>query len=193
MPVFVEVTVPDGVLPGDSFLLEFDGQQLDVTCPKDCFAGDVISVPVDVPESSGAEQIDVVLPDGCFPGMEFTVACDDGREFNLLVPEGCEPGSLLTVDVPPPRGLEDAVHGEPEAPAEEATPLPAPPLSDGEFASPGDTVVMHGLQTKPLLNGERASLISWDAIKGRWKLAIGGGSAEEPVVLAIKPENLRLC
>uniref|UniRef100_A0A7S4HMG0 Uncharacterized protein n=1 Tax=Prymnesium polylepis TaxID=72548 RepID=A0A7S4HMG0_9EUKA len=193
MPVVVEVIVPDGVLAGDSFLIEFDGQQLEVTCPKDCFTGDCISMPVDVPESSGVEQIDVVVPDGCFPGMEFAVAFD-GREFNLLVPEGCEPGSMLTVDVPP-RSPDEEYRGDvgDEAPAEEATPLPAPPLSDGEFASAGDTVIMHGLQTKPLLNGERASLISWDAIKGRWKLAVGCGSAEEPMVLAIKPENLRLC
>lgn len=195
----VEVVVPDGVLAGDAFLIEFRGQQLSVVCPKGCRAGDPISFEVNVvPDSTGAAEtpsVEVTVPDGCKEGMEFTVHFE-GRDFNILVPEGCGPGSVLLVEVPAHLTtdlsvpLEDC-DGEAEASCM-TMPLPAPDLADGVSAEPYQVVVIQGLKTKPWLNGERATLISWDGLKGRWLASVGGGSSDDPAItLALKPENLR--
>ena len=50
-------------------------------------------------------------------------------------------------------------------------------LRDAELAR-----ISKGLKAKPYLNGERASLLSWDATKGRWNVQVDGddkGNKEE--------------
>ena len=49
----VTVTVPDGVYAGDGFVIEFDGQQLSVTCPDGCGPGDAINLEVPAGDGSG--------------------------------------------------------------------------------------------------------------------------------------------
>ena len=99
-PQTVEVHVPDGIIGGDDFLLEFQGLQLSVTCPPGCGPGDAIQIEVDVPATADAlEQVEVTVPAGCFPGMEFSVDFG-GTTFEVMVPDGCEPGSEILVNVP---------------------------------------------------------------------------------------------
>ena len=50
----------------------------------------------------------------------------------------------------------------------------------------GDTVEVHGLQTRPALNGQCGCLVAHDTGSGRWQLQL----ADETVL--IKPANLRL-
>jgi hypothetical protein len=198
----IEVCVPEGVTAGDEFRVEWDGETVLAVCPKGMRAGDIVSLHLDWPvapplEDSTARnalpQIEVTVPLGCYPGMEFLVDFE-GQTFYVAVPDGCGPGTAVTVEAP--------LFTAPESPSHAAQPivdletdseehLPAPPLGDGEFAEPGQEVVIQGLKTKPWLNGERACLLTWDAIKGRWKVSVGGRSEEASSVLAIKPENLR--
>ena len=77
----VTVNVPDGIYEGQEFLLEYEGQQLTVTCPDGCGPGSEINLEIPVgpggagPSADGAapQQVEIVVPDGCYPGMEFTV------------------------------------------------------------------------------------------------------------------------
>uniref|UniRef100_A0A7S2E335 Uncharacterized protein n=1 Tax=Haptolina brevifila TaxID=156173 RepID=A0A7S2E335_9EUKA len=101
----VAVSVPEGVFEGQEFILEFEGQQLSVTCPDGCGPGSEINLEVPLAtgaETSGAPEqqlVEITVPDDCFPGMEFTVEFD-GRSFNIAVPDGVNPGDPLTVEVP---------------------------------------------------------------------------------------------
>ena len=82
----LEVAVPDGIGPGDDFVIQFEGLDLSVQCPDGCKAGDAITIDVDVPSQASAQpQVEVVIPDGCLPGMQFTVDFD-GRSFDIAVP-----------------------------------------------------------------------------------------------------------
>lgn len=182
----IEVCVPENVLAGDSFLVEFEGQQISAVCPKGCLPGSILSIDwAPYAQEALPELIEVTVPDGYRPGMEFPVLFE-GHEFNVMVPEGCEAGAAVIVERPAP----DAAHPT-HSSQSDTEPLPAPPLSDGHFAEPGQSAVLQGLVSKPWLNGERARLVAWDAIKGRWKVSVGGGSEETPAILAVKPENLR--
>ena len=95
----VEVCVPADVLPGQEFMIEYEGLQLSVECPDGCAPGDPITIEIDVPSDSQPQQVEIIIPDGCYPGMEFSVE-HGGRSFNVAVPEGCQPGDALAVDVP---------------------------------------------------------------------------------------------
>lgn len=196
----IEVCVPEGVIAGDEFLIDYQGQQITATCPKGCMSGDFISLHVDGPEvPPQAAAVDVTVPEGCFPGMDFVVAYEH-REYVISVPDFAAPGDLVTVDLPIEAPESPDTSAAPESPGTAGPrdsgfaatdPLPAPPLGDDVFAEPGMLVVIQGLRSKPELNGERATLVEWDAIKGRWKVSVGGGSDEVPIVLGVKPDNLR--
>lgn len=119
----VEVTVPDGIVAGDDFLLQFEGLELSVTCPSGCSAGDAIQIEVDVAESANAqqqqqEQLEVTVPDGCFPGSTFSVEFGNST-FDVTVPEGCEPGSAIVIEVPAANGLPDDAESEQRTEQEE--------------------------------------------------------------------------
>jgi len=174
-PQMVEVSVPPGTLGGEEFLISFEGQELYVMAPPDCKPGDPISFEMEVPEGGGAtaQQIEIAVPEGCYSGQQFE-AFFEGVKFEVSCPEGCGPGSMLLVEVPlAPTEPEPAMRSSPPAPGE----------SD---LVAGENVIIDGLQAKPYLNGERASLIAFDAIKGRWKVQTADG-----VTLALKPDNLR--
>ena len=180
--MLVEVNVPDHVNAGEAFLISYDGQDVYVTCPPDCLAGDLVSFEIDVPASNEpasdelVDQVEVTIPDGCYPGQQFSVNFE-GETFNIDVPEGSAPGERVLVALP----------REGELQAINASSFESEPPSNSLQA--GATVLIDGLQSKPYFNGERASLISWDPNKGRWKVAVGSG--DEATVLALKPSNLR--
>ena len=52
MTTMVTVAVPDGVYAGQEFLMEYEGQQLSVTCPDGCGPGS--SIDLEVPTATGA-------------------------------------------------------------------------------------------------------------------------------------------
>ena len=101
MDFTVTVTVPGGVYAGHDFDVEYEGQQLTVTCPDGCGPGDEIDLEMPTSGEGGAppQAVDVTVPDGCVPGDEITVDFD-GRSFDVVVPDGLSPGMTCTVEVP---------------------------------------------------------------------------------------------
>jgi len=53
-PQIIEVAIPDGVGPGDEFLVEFDGTQFNIGVPDGCGPGMMIQV--EVPAAAAAEE-----------------------------------------------------------------------------------------------------------------------------------------
>lgn len=105
----VTVTVPDGVCAGQEFLLDYEGQTLNVICPDGCHSG--MQIDLEVPCGGAAAGplpalVDVAIPDGCFPGTEFTVEYG-GQAFNIVVPDGFNPGENIAVEVPAPVSYSD--------------------------------------------------------------------------------------
>ena len=147
MTTVVSVTVPDGVYEGNEFVLEYEGQQLTVTCPGGCGPGSDIDLEVPVGKGSGSGDptgsptsvlpnlVDVTVPDGCFEGMEFTVEYD-GQSFNIVVPAGVNPGEAITIEVPAPEVAASPMKSlktPPKPPSERKPPKPkenAPPPYD---------------------------------------------------------------
>jgi len=133
MAQVIQVAIPDGVGPGEAFLVEFNGTQFDITVPDGCEPGMLIEVEVpggaDEPpaeptaEASGdpaPQLIEVAIPDGVGPGEAFLVEFD-GTQFNITVPDGCEPGMLIQVEVP-------VIAPEPTATAATDPPAADPPM-----------------------------------------------------------------
>ena len=61
----------------------------------------------------------------------------------------------------------------------------SPPAEAAPSFRPGETVCVHSLQAKPELNGGLATVLSWDAAKGRFKVLTHAG----PTV-SLRPANL---
>jgi len=140
----VVVNVPDGIYEGQEFLLEYEGQQLTVTCPDGCAAGDEINLEIPAamgkenapPAADGPRLVDVTVPDGCTAGMEFTVEFE-GQSFNITVPDGVNPGEPITVEVP--AGADGgAVNASPvKSPGLKSPPVkPPPPRPPSERKAP---------------------------------------------------------
>ena len=123
--MLLQVCVPDGLLSGDLFTCEAEGQSFDVSVPEGCCGGQVLEVDLPVVQetpscqdmplgdvlaeaSPGMTLVELVVPEECYPGMEFCVQWGE-NEFTLAVPEGCEPGQLISVELPviedPPVGM----------------------------------------------------------------------------------------
>jgi hypothetical protein len=101
--VLMQVTVPDGLFPGDSMNIAVGEQEFTITVPDGVLGGDAIDVDLPVAEEEPAEEqgaattmVSIVVPDGCYEGTEFTVEFD-GREFNIVVPDGVGPGETIEV------------------------------------------------------------------------------------------------
>ncbi|KAL3924056.1 MAG: hypothetical protein SGPRY_004031, partial [Prymnesium sp.] len=108
----IEVAIPDGVGPGEAFLVEFNGTQFNITAPDGCGPGTLIQVEVpgngeeppaeanpDALADPAPQLIEVAIPDGVGPGEAFLVEFN-GTQFNITVPDGCGPGVLIQVEVP---------------------------------------------------------------------------------------------
>lgn len=114
--MLLNVCVPDGLLSGDTFTCEAEGQSFDISVPEGCCGGQVLEVDLPVVQetlstpaaSPGMTLVEIVVPDECYSGMEFAVQWGE-NEFTLNVPEGCEPGQLISVELPvledPPVGM----------------------------------------------------------------------------------------
>ena len=114
--MLLNVCVPDGLLSGDTFTCEAEGQSFNISVPEGCCGGQVLEVDLPVvqqtlstPEASpGMTLVELVVPEECYAGMEFEVLWGE-NEFTLTVPEGCEPGQLISVELPviedPPVGM----------------------------------------------------------------------------------------
>ena len=119
--MLLTVVVPDGLLPGDSFVVTAeDGREFSVVVPDGVMGNVAIEVEVDNdPAPPMNTTIEVNIPGGLFVGDEFIVEYG-GQEFNVAVPDGCGPGDVIQVDVPP------AELPPPEAAPRELPPLPHP-------------------------------------------------------------------
>lgn len=114
--MLLNVCVPDGLLSGDTFTCEAEGQSFDISVPEGCCGGQVLEVDLPVVQetlstpavSPGMTLVEIIVPDECYSGMEFAVQWGE-NEFTLNVPEGCEPGQLISVELPvledPPVGM----------------------------------------------------------------------------------------
>lgn len=161
----VTVNVPDGVFEGQEFMLEYEGQQLAVTCPEGCGPGSEINLEIPVPEGGGAgpsgaagappQQVEIVVPDGCYPGMEFTVDFE-GREFNIAVPDGVEPGMAILVEVPPAEGAPPEEPPPLPPPREEPPPPPPPPRQ-----KPSASKYLSGTSIPPFRGKSSSSSAEW--------------------------------
>lgn len=124
-----QVSVPDGVAPGDEFTIELpDGRVLTIECPDGVSSGGVLEIavpPVDEGQairrrvhqsrtdaelrsasidlaspSAGVETAEVPVPAGVGPGETFSVQTAWGEDFEVEVPDGTEPGSTLFIELP---------------------------------------------------------------------------------------------
>eukprot|EP00931_Biecheleriopsis_adriatica_P055709 TRINITY_DN3299_c0_g1_i4.p1 TRINITY_DN3299_c0_g1~~TRINITY_DN3299_c0_g1_i4.p1 ORF type:complete len:4166 (+),score=1072.85 TRINITY_DN3299_c0_g1_i4:109-12606(+) len=122
-----EVAVPDDHHPGDVFIAEVDGVDVEVTVPEGCKAGDVVTInkpskqasesavpqPGElateqhiatfseinaVVDPSLADEVEVEVPEDHYPGDVF-IAEVNGIDVEVMVPEGCKPGDVISVDV----------------------------------------------------------------------------------------------
>ena len=71
MTTMVTVNVPDGIFAGEEFLLEYEGQQLTVTCPDGCGPGSEINLEIPIPEGGAGpseggppQMVEISIPDG---------------------------------------------------------------------------------------------------------------------------------
>ena len=99
--VVMQVVIPDGVGPGDSFLVAAGRQEFSVAVPPGCLPG--MPLEVDLPveaEPESAALLEVAVPDGVGPGESFLVEAMHGLQFSVVVPDGCGPGSTMRVAMP---------------------------------------------------------------------------------------------
>ena len=94
----VEVTIPDGILPGEVFLVDNEGFQFDVLCPVGCVPGDIVTV---TPPEQAPVAVEAVVPAGLQAGDVFLVDHAE-QTFEVTVPDGCMEGDLVQVQPPPP-------------------------------------------------------------------------------------------
>lgn len=120
-----EIIVPDGMVPGDSFIVQAaSGGMFDVIVPEGIAPGTAIFVelPAATPASSpfgdqaqvtakngnsalGSETKEVVVPEGMQPGDSFSVQASWGGMFELTVPDGTVSGTSIFIELPsaPPK------------------------------------------------------------------------------------------
>lgn len=110
------VVVPKGAAPGSSFQhTTDDGRELDLTVPEGVLPGDVLVLTQNpdtggwscVAQASGgpsAKSFSVSVPDWAGPGVSFQHRMPDGREMDIVVPPGVPAGSVLTLSQDPETG-----------------------------------------------------------------------------------------
>lgn len=114
-PGILEVTIPSGIQPGQSFEIIAGSQKMKVTCPPGHYPGMKLSVmpppppgqqpaplsvqpPPPQPSSPGT-LLDVQIPPGCMPGMTFEVIYNS-QKIGVQCPPNCSPGQTIRVQVP---------------------------------------------------------------------------------------------
>jgi hypothetical protein len=160
--VCLQVTIPAGLSPGDTMMVQSCGQEFAITVPDGVHGGCLLDVDVPIDEGnlgggappSSPSSVIVVVPNGCYEGDEFTVAFDE-REFNVCVPLGCKGGDEIELEVP---------HDEEEL-AQQRPP-------EGPEQLLGMRAMVCGLVSNTLLNSRKGTLVSYDASTMLFRLAI---------------------
>jgi len=119
----VQVRVPAGVYPGQTFQMNFSGRQMAIACPATATAGSLITVnvpnavpaatpavptasyptapmPTAVPTAAVAQKtrVKVTVPVGVYPGMQFQ-ATAMGRKFMVTCPPSGQPGGIVEIEI----------------------------------------------------------------------------------------------
>ena len=135
-PTNVIVVVPDGLGPGDDFIISVDEREFNVSCPEDAYGG--MEIELMLPgEGDGTEHsadntgtLLVVVPEECGPGDCFVVSTTgpsgEDISFETIVPDACYGGQEVEVRVP---------LGELQDPLQAA-----PPLGKRGYRCPTDEV-----------------------------------------------------
>lgn len=132
-PGLIQVTVPSGIQPGQSFDIIANNQRMTITCPAGFYPGMTMSVQPPPPQPQLSLQqpnysvpqtapmptgtlLDVTIPSGCQPGMTFEVIFN-GQKIGIQCPPNCVAGQVIRIQLP----------GAPSpAPAPAQAPSPAP-------------------------------------------------------------------
>jgi hypothetical protein len=158
----IRVVAPEGVGPGEQFVVNHNGQRYEVVMPHDASAGDALTISVEQqwrieapPPASPPPplEVEVVVPEGVDPGDQLLVT-HAGQSFHVEVPDGCGPGSALTVRIPQPRSPLPAGGGEGEERARvggaenEDPQCTSPPAERGSDPKGAATVGRHSPELK---------------------------------------------
>ena len=120
------IECPEGVEPGQALIVGGpDGQDVEVIVPEGVGPGDTFEVDVggggeeEEEAAEGQEDwtprsgvMDITVPDGVEPGQALLVTAPDGEDVEVIVPEGLGPGDTFQVAVdelatPQPQATED--------------------------------------------------------------------------------------
>ena len=100
----LEVEVPFGMVGGDQLTVQTaDGAQFEVTIPDGLEGGSTFLVNVEATAEPSSVCMEVVVPDGVGEGDSFSMQLptDDGERFvDVVVPSGVSSGETITVEVP---------------------------------------------------------------------------------------------
>jgi len=110
--VLCTVVIPDGLRPGDAFLVSnAGGQEFTVSVPDGCWGNDMLDIDLPAEEppvkelvtssmSVKTERVQVTVPEGVRTGDAFTVQTAWGGEFEVHVPPRIRAGDTLEVELP---------------------------------------------------------------------------------------------
>jgi hypothetical protein len=120
------IECPEGVEPGQALIVGGpDGQDVEVIVPEGVGPGDTFEVDVggggeeEEEAAEGQEDwtprsgvMDITVPDGVEPGQALLVTAPNGEDVEVIVPEGLGPGDTFQVAVdelatPQPQATED--------------------------------------------------------------------------------------
>ena len=143
--ITIELTVPEGMGPGDAVTVEAEGREIEVTLPGHAVSGEDISISVEVPSVKAAApvasatktvQLCIQVPDDGKPGGTITVEAE-GQHLEIVLPDNTIAGMELTVEVEIPNtaAMKTAAPAAPEqkvdaAPAEAQAVQPAVPTEE---------------------------------------------------------------
>ena len=171
----MQVTVPDGLMPGDAMSIMVGEQEFTITVPDGVGPGELLEVDLPVEDDQGAgpsdqpamtEKVVVEVPAGVYSGQMFTVQTAWGGEFEIAVPDGVGPGDAIEVELP----TAESQGGAPPEP--EKPPPPPPAMTPWELV--GRRAALCGLIAKAILNGRKGTVKSFNPDKDRLIVTIDG-------------------
>lgn len=92
-----QVTIPQGVRPGDTFTVLVEGRSLSVRCPPSTRPGDRVIINAPAPDEQ--QSFIVTVPQGVRPGEQFPVRVEN-RQVMVTCPPGAGPGQRVTFQLP---------------------------------------------------------------------------------------------
>lgn len=162
----VTLTVPDGVVSGEEFAVEWGGLSYNIAVPYGVGPGQDLQIELPALEESlrdevppatpGMTSVTIVVPDGLLPGQEFAVEWG-GLSYNIAVPDGALGGQDLQIELPV---LDESARSGGSYREEPAPALaPASSATDGLFGGGGGALDLMGL-------GLDLDAVMQDAIEG---------------------------